>query len=190
MPGGASNTGADWIAGTFSEDLAALNQQALRLIPTGRLAWPLLQQGERFPFIAPEARGFAPEGLSVPERYTANMEGVAYVERLAYDMIGDLSGEKIASVYTAGGGSLSEAWLIIRSNVLNLPLYKMKYVTGAVGAAILAASRSYFGTVTAAVRAMTQVDKIIRPDAMLAARYEPLYRQFVSVLKDKGYLPG
>lgn len=190
MPGGASNTGADWIAGAFRDDLASLNQQAPSLVPTGQLAWPLQQQGERFPFIAPEARGFAPEGLSLPELYAANLEGVAYVERLAYDMVRELSGEQIDSVYTAGGGSNSEAWLTIRSSVLNLPLYKMKYVTGAVGAAILAASRSHFGSVTAAVRAMTQVEKIVYPDTTLAVRYEPLYRQFVSILKGKGYLPG
>ena len=190
MPGGASNTGADWIAGEYAGELDTLNQKALELAPTGELAWPLVQKGERFPFIAPEAMGFQPQGLGKAGRYTANLEGVAYIERLAYDMIRELSGERIEAVYTAGGGSGSDAWLIIRSNVLNLPLYKMKYVTGAVGAAILAASRSHFSSVTEAVKQMTQVEKIVRPDAGLAARYEPLYHQFVSLLKTKGYLPA
>jgi len=58
MPGGASNTGADWITRDFKEQLSALETQAAAIIPTGHLSWPLMQQGERFPFIAPQARGF------------------------------------------------------------------------------------------------------------------------------------
>ena len=189
MPGGASNTGGDWIAGAFSDKLESLNQEALQLIPTGRLSWPLLQQGERFPFMAPQARGFEPFGLSLAEHYTANMEGVAYIERMAYDLVRNLSGEKITGVYTAGGGANSEPWLIIRSNVLNLPLYKMKHVAGAVGAAILAASKTHFGSVGDAVRALTQIDKIIRPDGDMARRYDSHYHRFVSILHEKGYLP-
>jgi sugar (pentulose or hexulose) kinase len=188
MPGGASNTGADWITEDFQEGLRDLNQQALGLIPTGYLAWPLRQQGERFPFIAPQARGFSPEGLSRPERYAANMEGVAYLERYAYEMIEGLSGEKVNAVFTAGGGSNSDAWLRIRSNVLNLPIYKMRYVTGAVGAAILAASKTYFDSVTEAVKKLTQIEETFEPEKELADTYGTYYKDFVATLHEKGYI--
>ncbi|HVU54848.1 MAG TPA: FGGY-family carbohydrate kinase [Puia sp.] len=188
MPGGASNTGGDWVSRDFSGDLAALNKQAGLLMPTGQMAWPLLQQGERFPFMAPQARGFAPSGLSEAELFTANMEGVAYVERYAYELIRQLSGEEVRAVFTAGGGSQSEPWLLIRSSVLNLPIYKMKYVSGAVGAAILAASRTFYQGLTEAGRAMTVTEKKILPVGELVGAYEEGYRQFLKILQDKGYV--
>lgn len=189
MPGGASNTGADWITRLFyAHELDALNQAAQQMIPTTHLAWPLLQQGERFPFIAPRAMGFAPEHLSDAALYTANMEGVAYMERLAYDRIARLSHEHAARIFTAGGGSQSDVWLTIRSNVLNLPLCKMKQVSGAAGAAILAASRTYYNTLTEAATAMVQPDKTIMPNAAMANVYQQNYTRFTRLLQEKGYL--
>ncbi len=188
MPGGAGNIGADWVAQDFKDDLAVLNEQAEQLIPTGKIAYPLRQSGERFPFIAPNAQGFEEEGLSKPERFAASMEGVAYVERYAYEMIEKLCGEKVKAVYTAGGGSNSNVWLTVRSNVLNLPVYKMKYVTGAVGAAILAASKTHFTTIIEAVQALTQIEKEIRPQKEWVEKYNQIYHRFLQALQKKGYI--
>lgn len=188
MPGGASNIGADWVTKNFGADLQTLNEEAARLIPTGKLSYPLLQKGERFPFVAPEAKGFEAVGLSRAESFASNMEGVAYVERYAYEKIEALSGEKVQAVYTAGGGSNSDVWLTIRSNVLNRPVYKMQYVTGAVGAAILAASKTHFTSLTDAARAMTQLEKSILPQKALAEKYNESYRAFIRLLEQKGYI--
>jgi Sugar (pentulose and hexulose) kinases len=188
MPGGASNTGADWIAQDFGNELDALNQQAAGLIPTPHLAWPLKQKGERFPFMAPEARGFYPDAVSKAALFAANMEGVAYIERYAYDMIEQLSGEKPGSVYTAGGGSNSDVWLQIRSNVLQLPVYKMKHVTGAVGAAILAASKTHFHSIVDAAKALTQIEKEIHPRTDWMEIYQKNYQRFINTLVQKGYI--
>lgn len=190
MPGGASNTGADWVTNEFGDDLDNLNIQAKKLIPTDHIAYPLRQEGERFPIIAPMARGFEPEGLSKAERFTANMEGVAYLERYAYELIEHLSGEKVNAVYTAGGASNSNAWLIIRSNVLNKPIYKMKHVSGAVGAAVLAASKTYYTSVIEAVKQMVLIEKEIQPEKDLAEKYEANYRIFLRTMQDKGYMKG
>lgn len=188
MPGGASNTGADWVTKEFSDHLAEMERQSLELIPSGFIAYPLQQEGERFPFIAPQARGFLPEGLSPAQAFAANMEGVAYIERYAFEMIGNLSGEKVKAVFTAGGGSKNDTWLLIRSNVLNLPIYKMKYVTGAVGAAILAASKTYFKSITEAAGALTCIEKEVQPTKDLAAKYEKGYQEFIKILKEKGFI--
>ncbi|MEO9003134.1 MAG: FGGY-family carbohydrate kinase [Ginsengibacter sp.] len=188
MPGGASNTGADWVTKQFSDHLPELEKQSLELIPTGLMAYPLQQEGERFPFIAPQARGFLPEGLKPAQVFAANMEGVAYIERYAFEMIENLSGEKVNAVFTAGGGSKNNTWLTIRSNVLNLPIYKMKYVTGAVGAAILAASKTYFKSITEAASALTRIEKEVEPTKDLAAKYEEDYKEFVRILKGKGFI--
>jgi len=188
MPGGASNTGADWVTREFKDDLSVLNSEARQLIPTGWMVWPLLREGERFPIIAPDARGFEPPGLSPVERFAAGMEGVAYLERYAYELIERLSGEKVKAVYTAGGASNSDTWLTIRSCVLNRPVFKMRQVTGAVGAAILAASRTRFGSVIEAGRAMTQRDKEVYPEKKLAGAYDIHYREFIKILQEKGYI--
>jgi sugar (pentulose or hexulose) kinase len=188
MPGGASNTGADWVSHAFQHDLEELNRQAAALIPTGYLAYPLRQKGERFPFIAPQARGFAPAGLPPATLFAANMEGVAYIERYAYDMIRQLSGEAVQAVFTAGGASNSASWLTIRSNVLNLPVYKMRHVTGAVGAAIVAASKTHFSSLTEATKALTQIEKEVYPTPALSASYAESYGQFLQVLQGKGYI--
>ncbi|ARS35995.1 FGGY-family carbohydrate kinase [Pontibacter actiniarum] len=188
MPGGASNTGADWVSADFSGNLDELNQQAAKLIPTDLVAWPLRQQGERFPFIAPQAVGFEPEGLTEAERFAANMEGVAYVERFAFELIEQLSGEQVKAVYTAGGGSNSDVWLTIRSNVLNLPIYKMRHVTGAVGAAILAASKTHYTSIVEAASALTQVEKEVYPTKEMSERYERGYKKFLQLMQEKGYI--
>jgi sugar (pentulose or hexulose) kinase len=188
MPGGASNTGADWVTKKFIDRLPEMEEIALQLIPTGFLAYPLQQQGERFPFIAAGARGFSPEGLSDAEQFTANMEGVAYVERLAYELIEKLSQERVKAVFSAGGGSNNNTWLKIRCNVLNRPVRRMKHVSGAVGAAMLAASKTYFHSIEEAVTALSQTEKELHPDKTLAGAYERDYRDFKEILYSKGYI--
>jgi D-ribulokinase len=188
MPGGASNTGADWVTRDFGNNLGELTAQAARLVPTRHLAWPLKQQGERFPFMAPQATGFQPAGLSPAELFAACMEGVAYIERYAYEVIEQLSEERVSAVFTAGGGSNSHVWLQIRSNVLNLPVYKMKHVTGAVGAAIIAASQTYFTSLTEAAKALTQIEKEVHPQPVAVDIYQQNYQQFIGILAGKGYI--
>lgn len=188
MPGGASNTGADWITNRFKDRLAELNQAAARLIPTHFTAYPLLQAGERFPFISAEARGFAPDGLSDEELFTANMEGVAYLERYAYELIENLSGERVNAVFTAGGASNSDTWLAIRANVLNRPIYKCGQVTGAAGAAIVAASGTYYQTLTEAAKAMTHIEKKVAPIGQLVTQYELGYHKFIRELGERNYI--
>lgn len=189
MPGGASNTGADWISTLFNgQDLDHLNREAAVLIPGRHLAWPLLQTGERFPFVSGSARGFAPDGLSRAELFTAYLEGVAFIEKFAYDKIRKLSGEAIKCVYSAGGGSSSDTWLRIRSNVLNLPIAKMENVTGAAGAAILAASKTFYRHLEEAGTFMTHAEKTLQPDPELVPRYAERYQAFVNLLEHKGYI--
>lgn len=188
MPGGASNTGADWVTRDFGNNLGELTAQAAKLVPTKHLAWPLKQHGERFPFIAPQATGFHPAGLPPAELFAACMEGVGYIERYAYEVIEQLSGESVSAVFTAGGGSNSDLWLQIRSNVLQLPVYKMKHVTGAVGAAIIAASQTHFASLTEAAKALTQIEKEVYPQPVAVDIYQQNYQQFIDLLASKGYI--
>jgi sugar (pentulose or hexulose) kinase len=188
MPGGASNTGADWISLDFRSDLGEWNVAAERLIPTGKIAWPLLQEGERYPILVPQAQAIIPSNVSREELYTANLEGVAFVERLAYEILEELSGEKVSSVYTAGGGSNSEVWLRIRASVLNVPVYKCKESSGALGAAIMAAATTYYKGLDEAVDRMTVKEREVFPETYLVEKYEAQYQKFKEVLRGLGYL--
>ncbi|MCH5599790.1 FGGY-family carbohydrate kinase [Niabella ginsengisoli] len=189
MPGGASNTGADWVSTMFADsDLTELANAARTIIPGKNFAWPLLQHGERFPFVAPSAKGFFPEGINKDEKFVACMEGVAYIERYAFERIRKISGENISQIFSAGGGSNSDIWMKIRSAVLNLPVCKMQNVSGAAGAAITAASKTYFEDIIEAGTNMIHAEKIIDPDFSLLAPYEERYRQFIQLLKDKDYI--
>ncbi|GGE28402.1 carbohydrate kinase [Marinithermofilum abyssi] len=189
MPGGASNTGADWVTKEFGNDnLRELNKQAEGIIPTSFISYPLQQEGERFPFIAQQARGFEPKGLSKAEAFAAKMEGVAYLERYAYEMIEELSGEQVNAVFTAGGASNSNVWLTIRSSVLQKPIYKMKHTMGAVGAAILAASQTSFSSISEAGKALTFCEKQFEPSKQLIWKYDENYYRFIEILQEKGYL--
>ncbi len=188
MPGGASNTGADWVNSFFSaEDLDKLSQLAAERLPAKSVAWPLLQKGERFPFVAPEAFGFWPEDDKV-EKFTACLEGVAFIERYAYERIASLSDEKPERIFSAGGGSNNDTWLRIRSNVIGLPVCKMKNVSGAAGAAILAASRSFYSSLSETAAAMVAPELEIHPDPGLASAYNKKYQFFLEELRKRKIL--
>ncbi len=188
MPGGASNTGADWVSGAFSDAIEGLTKEAKSLIPGNFFSYPLQQTGERFPFIAPQAIGFEQQGLTLSERFVANMEGLAYIERYAYELIEKLSGERVRGVFTAGGGSNNEVWLKIRSNVLNLPIRKVRNSNGATGAAIIAASKTYFTSLSQAARTLTQIEKEVLPEKGLAEKYNKNYNAFIALLIEKAYI--
>lgn len=188
MPGGAGNIGADWVSAGFKEGVEHYNEAAAALTPTGEVAYPLIEKGERFPFVAPEAAGFGPANVSKEVLYTANMEGVAYAERYAYELIEYLSGEKVTAIYTAGGASNSNSWLQIRSDVMQKPVCKMKYVSGAVGAAIVAASNTWFNDIAEATAALTQAEKWVTPRTALKQQYEDIYGLFLQTMKEKGFI--
>src|SRR5690606_8584101 len=102
--------------------------------------------------------------------------------------IESLSGENVGTIYTAGGGSQSDVWLKIRASVLNRPIVRMKHVSGAVGAAILAASRTHFQSVSEAVAAMTIVEKEVVPDPKLSSEYAGHYERFLETLAARNYI--
>ncbi|MDR6552011.1 FGGY-family carbohydrate kinase [Paenibacillus qinlingensis] len=189
MPGGASNTGADWVSRDYQgADLAVLNQRAGEMTPTPWVAYPLRQKGERFPFVAEDACGFEPQGLTPEQRFAARMEGVAYLERLSYDIIEGLSGERLSAIYTAGGASNSLVWLQIRSSVSGRPIQKMKHTEGAAGAAVLAASQTRFSNLEEAGSAMIRPALTVEPAApSVCEQYEMRYKQFVQQLRDNGF---
>lgn len=188
MPGGASNTGAEWVARDYAgRDLKWLEGVAATRVPTGEIAYPLRQSGERFPFRSAIARGFDPDGIDDAALYAARMEGTAYLERMAFERLDLLAGELVRAIFAAGGGSRSDLWLRIRANVLGRPIYRASNGEAALGAAVIAAAGSRFGSLQAAAAALTSTESTIEPDRLVPA-YDDGYRRFVEELTRRGYL--
>ena len=191
LPGAASNTGGAALATRFpGADLAALDTRAAAITPGGAICYPLQGSGERFPFIAPAAEGFLlGAGHDREAEYTAILEGVAFLERLAYAELEGLGYMVAGPIRTAGGGARSPAWLQIRADVLSRPLIVPREVEAAFGAAVLAAAAHIHPGLGVATCAMSHARTEVypRPDA---ARYDAPYARFIAELRDRGYLPS
>lgn len=190
LPGGASNTGGDALAQRFRpEVLQALNAAALERMPTDLIVYPLARKGERFPFSAPEAQGFI---LGEPEDevtlYTAHLEGLAYVERLAYETVSALGAPVGGVIYATGGVTHSRAALQIRADVLQRELAVPAVPSAAMGAAILAARAAAYASVREAAQAMVRIAERVAPRPEFAAPYAERYALFVKACRERGYL--
>ncbi len=197
LPGGASNVGGEILATRFpGADLAALDARAIDLSPTDLIAYPLARRGERFPFVDADAEGFLiPFGVGAGQDaadretlYAAYLEGVAYVERLAYDTLSSLGAAGGGAIRVAGGAAASDVWLQIRADVLGRELVRPAETGAAMGAAILAASRTRFDGVAAAAREMVRIERVVTPRTGLTASYDERYRRFCAACVERGYI--
>jgi D-ribulokinase len=188
LPGGASNTGAGVIAREFAgADLAALTVEAAQLIPVDGVTYPLSGRGERFPFIAADAAGFTSGGWTTPaQRFAALCVGIAYVERLAYDVLGGLGADVNGPVALTGGATRNEWWNQLRTDVLGRPTQVPQFADPAVGMAVLAAAAP--GELTVTAERMTRIGARYQPDPERGQRLRPGYRALVGALVERGWL--
>jgi xylulokinase len=194
LPGGASNTGAGCLAAEFGpEETAERSARALQVSPTPLVAYPLVGKGERFPFAAPDAEGFLlGEPAGRDELFAACLEGVACLERLAYETLEELGARVGGTILTSGGGAVSDAWLQIRADVLGKPAGAVAggpASGAAMGAAILAAALEEYDGVVEAADAMVRLAREARPRPERADAYAEKYRRFTAECRRRGYLP-
>jgi sugar (pentulose or hexulose) kinase len=71
---------------------------------------------------------------------------------------------------------------------MNVAIHKCKEASGALGAAIMAASQTYYKTLSEAAKAMTSIEKTVLPDANLVESYAKQYVEFQNKLKVLKYL--
>ena len=124
MAGGASNSGGGALLAFF--DRAALERLQPRLRPdidTGLDYYPLPGPGERFPVAEPE---FQPRVSPRPEDdavfLQGLLEGIARIEKQAYDALKNLGAPPVRSIRTTGGGAQNEPWTRIRKRILQCPV--------------------------------------------------------------------
>lgn len=180
--GGASNLGGRCLnLAANGRPLSEMDRESESLIPTGVRCYPLIRRGERFPFVDPDFEPFYFGDILEGRLYPALMEGVGFAERFALEKMQAIGCPVGDSVCTAGGASRSPLWLKIRAAILNRRLMAPKVVDAAMGSALVAAS-SQLGSLADAAEQMIQYDRIVEPDADLAARYDEIYGRFLEDL--------
>jgi xylulokinase len=190
MPGGASNTGADWITADYpGTDPEALNLKAQEVVPTSLLRYPLLQPGERFPFASAQARGFILGSYAEEiEAYAAGLEGVALIEKLAFDTLAEIGAPVTDTIHITGGGARSSLWSHIRASVLDKKLLRPQIAHAGMGAALLAARAVWFNSLQEAVKEIVHIDQEFSPIPEWRGAYQDKYQKFRAELLKRGYL--
>ena len=190
MPGGASNTGAEWIPKENpGADPAELDNLAADFVPTKLVRYPLVKNGERFPFISKNAAGFTLGKTSdSQEYYAAGLEGLALLERQAYTMLMQLGLGIGSRIYITGGGSRSQLWSRIRASVLGCVLIRPQVTETAMGAAMLAASGCWYSSLQSAAAEMVRISQTFEPVPAWQPVYEERFQVFQAELARRGYL--
>lgn len=187
LVGGASNTGGEGVTG----NLARLDDAAETRGPARVVAYPLARSGERFPFPAPEARGFlVGDPADEVELHRARLEGVAFLERLALERVHDLGMDVGGPLLAAGGGSASTLWTTIRATVTGRSLQVTEHAETAYGAALLAAAATAPGGLSEVCARVGVRGTVVDPDPAQHERLEESYRRFTAELHRRGWLPG
>ncbi len=192
LPGGASNIGGASLASLFDcASMSALDRQAGARGPSTTVCYPLSGTGERFPFVAGAAEAlWTGPPVDEVDAYRAVLEGVAFVERLAFERLGELGAPLAAPLRGAGAGSRSDIWAAIRATVLDVPIVRTASADTAFGACILAAAGTLHETLRSATDAMVHTGgPEVEPVAAEHDRLDAAYHRFVAALTERGWLP-
>ena len=189
MVGGASNVGGAVLNHRFGlNTLATLETQ----LPsrTEHLVYPLEGIGDWFPLWLPNAGRFETSlSSNAAESLLATYEGLAFMERLAYDRLAE-SGLPIRLVTAAGGTNQSLAFLRIRATLLPCPLRTVADCGAAKGAALLAAMACESVPMAVVTPRMVGADQIIPAIPANRDYLEDKYKRFVALLRDKCSRPS
>ena len=190
LPGGASSTGGKYLTTNFKdEDLEELDRRVAKHGPAKAIVYPLLGRGERFPFVDPGAEGFAVGDIADPvEHCRAAAEGVAFIERLAYERLRNLGAQIEGPIVATGRGSASLVWSRIRATVLSMPLMVVKDASTARGAAILAAAGTLHPDLETATQEMKATGELVEPNDQEEEALQENYERFTESLRSAGLL--
>ena len=138
--------------------------------------------GERSPINDINARG-AFIGMTMDttraDLTQAVLEGVAFAIRDSVE-VGKALGISVPSSRLCGGGARSPLWKTILSNVLNMELESpaSEQGPGMGGAMLSMVACGEYGTLQDACGKLVKIASSVRPDPVLAAKYEEKYQKF------------
>ncbi len=188
LPGAASSCGAGALEAAFAgRDLDELTRRAASHAETRVIAYPLVGRGERFPFCAGDACAFVVgEPSGEDELFAALLQGLAFVERLCFDVLDALGAPTGGELTVSGGTAANRDLCQLRADALGRPVRVPDRAESAFGAAMLAAAR---GRRLAEVAAeMVGTRERFAPDAGRGERLAAPYADFVGELRRRGWL--
>jgi sugar (pentulose or hexulose) kinase len=144
LVGGASNTGGAVLLKFFDqEQLDAMTKELKPAVNTNLDYYPLFSKGERFPINDPELQSrTTPRPEDDVKFFQGLLEGIASIEQQGYDRLAALGAPFPTKIYSTGGGTKNEAWNMIRSFLLNVPIEISEHTEAAYGSALLALNGS------------------------------------------------
>jgi sugar (pentulose or hexulose) kinase len=140
LAGGASNTGGNVLRHFFDDArLAGLTALIDPETDAGLDFYPLLKPGERFPINDPHLiPRMDPRPAGDHQFLQALLEGMAGIEALAYQRLGELGAPDLSSIRTVGGGAGNPVWSRIRQRKMAVPFPEARSEEAAAGTALLA----------------------------------------------------
>jgi xylulokinase len=138
--------------------------------------------GERSPLWDPTARG-AFAGLTVGHGRGHLVRSILEAAALAIRHVAEplvVTGVAVDAMRVCGGPARSETWNRIKADVTGFPVVVPHVLeTAVLGSAIAAAAAiGAHRDITAAIRAMTRVERRLEPDVTVRARYEELFERY------------
>jgi xylulokinase len=188
IPGGASNVGALVLSEEFSEyQLDYLNSKINQYTPSNLFVYPLNKTGERFPFSNPYVKGFLVGDVkNVEHKYAGYIEGLCYVENLMLNVLKELGVNLGNKIYTAGGGTKSDAWMQLRANILGKEILIPKIPEASYGSAILVGCVSEFGNnISKACEELIEIKKVYKPEIDKKEVYHKNFLKFKDIVSQK-----
>lgn len=140
LAGGASNTGGVVLAHYFDNETIARHSAVIDpSISSGLDYYPLVKDGERFPVNDPGMKPrLTPRPTDDADFLKGIFEGIASIEKLAYERLACLGAPALRSVRSVGGGAKNPAWSAIRARMLGVPMPPVLSEEAAAGTARLA----------------------------------------------------
>jgi sugar (pentulose or hexulose) kinase len=186
LPGGASNIGARYLGETFGDRVGdAMDRRAAQCEPAPGITFPLVGVGERFPFQQGDARAFSTvRSGDDAVQYAAALQGIAFVERLCFDVLRAHGATVTGPIGITGGAARSRYWTSLRASVLGEQVYLPACAEPAFGMAVLAASTD--DGLTAAAHRMVHRAETIDPDPLRGPALLERYAEFVDALVAHG----
>jgi sugar (pentulose or hexulose) kinase len=188
--GGASNLGGSAFKNFVTDlSLSELDARAHKFGPASFVTYPLTGQSERFPFTRNEISAFATGSSdNLIENYRSVLEGLAFAEKLSYEILSQAGAASRGPIYTGGGGSKSAHWCQIRSDVLGLPVFATSNATSGMGAALIAWAASQTPDISKPLSRRPITGQTFEPDHRVNEQLESSYQNFLAELRSREWL--
>lgn len=180
LPGGASNAGAEIIRQKFSGREQQIEESLKKSdLSVKGFIYPSVRLGERLPLADKDFKPFQTIQDSTDERlYLACLEGIAYTEKMVFDLLHQLGANTGGELFAMGGTTQSILGLQTRADVHQKCIHIPAHPNSAFGAAILAAAGYRNQTVGETSKAMVQVVREIEPRCNFDDYYASKYLGF------------